>query len=105
MQSTLASTTSIESVKAWSFVDHLSQTALQLKLLAIAVGEQDVSLTGSQGLELLPCHDFSSQVRELCFHLPLSLHGLSVLLQVELQGLNIVVKAESGHRRKNVFAI
>ena len=24
-------------------------------------------------LELLPCHDFSSQVRELCFHLPLSL--------------------------------
>ena len=51
MQSTLASTTSIESVKAWSFVDHLSQTALQLKLLAIAVGEQDVSLTGSQGLQ------------------------------------------------------
>ena len=24
-------------------------------------------------LELLPCHDLSSQVRELCFHLPLSL--------------------------------
>ena len=36
---------------------------------------------------------------------PPHLHGFSVLLQVELQRLNIVVKAESGHRKENVFAI
>ena len=38
-------------------------------------------------------------------HLVLSLHALSVLLEVELERLHVVVEAEGGHGEEDVLAV
>ena len=97
---------------------------LELNLLAVAVGQENVSLCRLETLkrnenaidilkksvwmsylELLGCHHVPSHPGELGLDLPLALHGLSVLLEVELQRLHVVVEAEGRHRKENVLAV
>ena len=56
-------------------------------------------------LELLSGHHVPAHPGELGLYLPLALHGLPVLLEVELQGLHVVVEAEGRHRKQDVLAI
>ena len=34
-----------------------------------------------------------------------SLHGLTIFLKVELQGLNVVVKPQGGHGEEDIFTV
>ena len=34
-----------------------------------------------------------------------SLHGLTIFLKVELQGLNVVVKPQGGHGKEDIFTV
>ena len=77
----------------------------ELNLLSVAVGEEHVPLGGGEPLQLLRRHHVAAQPRQLGLHLPLALHGLAVLLQVELQRLHVVVEAEGGHREQDVLAV
>ena len=56
-------------------------------------------------LELLGGHHVPTEAGELGLDLPLALHGLAVLLQVELQRLYVVVEAEGGHREQDVLTV
>ena len=68
---------------------------LKLELLSVTVSQQDVSLRGGEALELLGRHHVSPQGGQLRLDLSLPFHGLSVLLEVELERLDVVFEAES----------
>ena len=56
-------------------------------------------------LELLGGHHIPAEAGELGLDLPLALHGLPVLLEVELERLHVVVEAQGRHREQDVLAV
>ena len=78
--------------------------SLELELLTIAVCQQNISLIDG-ALQLLSCHHIPSQPCQVTLYLSLALHSFSVLLEIQLERLNIVVKPKSGHGKQNIFTI
>ena len=92
------------------FLAHVFLTILTLELngLTIAVGQQNLITIGCwQTLELLRMtHDISvTKGSQLGLQLSLPLHGLSVLLEIQLEGLNVIVEAKRRHGKQNILSI
>ena len=75
----------------------------------VRTSDNDSSGFSSEGTSIpapeVPCCMFFKERREGEQSRTQNLTNLSVFLQVQLEGLNVVVKAKSGHGKENVFPI